>query len=115
MIRIFALAILMVVSVSYGVAQTSKSTKVFAVKGIVVDRKGDPLGFALVYLMDIHSHTLRIKRAGSDGRFNFTVLNAQLDYEIYAERDDLTSEKTLVSGSQKAAVVIVTLKLSRNH
>jgi len=34
---------------------------------------------------------VRMKRVERDGRFTFTVSNAQLDYEIYAELDDSVS------------------------
>jgi hypothetical protein len=42
-------------------------------------------------------------------------LDARLDYEVYAEQDDLVSERVLISGSQKPPEVIIELKLSRNH
>jgi hypothetical protein len=48
---------------------------------------------------------------GRDGRFNIAWLDARLDYEISAEQDDLVSEKVLLSGSQSAAEVVITLKL----
>jgi hypothetical protein len=117
--RTFIIGMVMVFSASFGVAQTPKNqTRVFAVNGSVVDRKGNPFGFALVYLQDTRSRMLRMKRAERDGHFAFTVLNAQFDYEIYAERDDLVSEKVLISGSQKAPEMAVTLKVStkqKNH
>jgi hypothetical protein len=98
------------------VVRTAKGqTGVFAVRGNVVDEKGSAAGFAWVYLKDTHSRTLRIKRTGRDGRFTFTLLNAQFDYEIYAERDDLVSKQVFISNSPIAPKVIVTLKLRRNH
>jgi hypothetical protein len=114
--RTFIIVLIVVFSASSGVAQTPKTqTRVFAVKGSVVDRKGNPFGFALVYLKDTRSRMLRMKRAVRDGHFTFTVLNAQLDYEIYAERDDVVSEKVLISGSRKAPEVVVTLEMSRKQ
>lgn len=114
--RTFIIVMMVVLSASFGFAQTPKNqTRVFAVKGSVVDRRGNPFGFALVYLKDTRSRMLRMKRAERDGHFTFTVLNAQLDYEIYAERDDQVSEKVLISGPQKPPEVVITLKLSRNQ
>lgn len=96
------------------VAQVPKNQQyVFTAKGSVLNRKGNPLGFALVYLKDTRSRILRIKHADRDGHFLFTWLDARLDYEIYAERDDLISEKQLISGSSKAPEVIVNLILSK--
>jgi hypothetical protein len=48
----------------------------------------------------------------------FAWLKTQLDYEIYAERDDLVSEKVFISGPQKAPEVVIALKLNKkkeNH
>jgi hypothetical protein len=112
----FFIAIMVVFNVSFCVAQTPKGqTRVFAVKGSVVDRKGNPFGFALVCLKDTRSRMLRMKRAERDGHFTITALNAQLDYEIYAEWDDLASESVFISGSQKGPEVFITLRLSRNQ
>ena len=58
---------------------------------------------------------VRMKRVERDGRFTFTVSNAQIDYEIYAELDDPVSGQVLVSGSQKAPEVVITMKSSRNQ
>ena len=114
--KISMIAMMVVFSALSGVAQTSKSqTEMFAVKGTAVDTKGNPLGFSLVYLQDTHSRMLRIRRAGRDGHFTFSVLNGQADYEIYAERDNLRSERVLISGSKKAPEVLVTLKLNRDQ
>jgi hypothetical protein len=55
---------------------------------------------------------VRMKRVERDGRFTFTVSNAQIDYEIYAELDDLVPGQVLVSGSQKTPEVTIELKLS---
>ena len=98
-----AAAMMVALSVSICAAQTSKSqTWVFAVKGSVVDKKGSPAGFAWVCLKETRSRILRMKHAGHDGHFSFTLLNAQFDYAIYAERENLVSEKVLVSSYQKA-------------
>lgn len=42
-----------------------------------------------------------MKRAEREGHFTFIVLNGQLDYEIYAEWDDLASERALISVLKK--------------
>ena len=111
-----AAAMMVVLSVSIWAAQTPKSqTVAFAVKGSVVDKKGSPAGFAWVCLKETRSRIFRMKRAGRDGSFSFAFLNARFDYEIYAERENLVSEKVLVSGSQKAPEVIIKLKLSGNQ
>jgi hypothetical protein len=107
---------LVISSASCGIAQTPKSlTSAFTVKGIVLDSVGLPARSALVCLKDTHSRMLKIKHAAPDGHFTFTWLNTKLDYEIYAERDDLVSEKVFISGSQKAPEVVIELKLNKKQ
>jgi hypothetical protein len=107
---------MVVLGASISAAQTPKSQpRIFAVKGTVVGEKGSPAGFAWVCLKDTRSRIFRMKRAGRDGHFSFTFLNVNFDYEIYAEGENLVSEKVLVSGSQKAPEVIVKLKLNENQ
>ena len=117
--RTFIILMMVVSSASSSFPQSPNTqARMFTLKGSVVDRKGNPVGFALVYLKDTRSRLFRMKHAERDGHFTFTLLNAQLDYEIYAEWDDLVSEKVFVSGSQKAPDVMVTLKVTgkqENH
>lgn len=79
--------------------------------GQVIDESGRPIQWGRVYIQDSRAHILKIKPVARDGRFNITWLDARLDYEIYAEQDNLVSEKVLISGSQAAAEVVITLKL----
>jgi hypothetical protein len=115
MSRVFVIAMLLIAGVSLTVAQAPKHTGIFNVKGSALDGKGNPFAFAWVCLKDTHSHILRMKRAGRDGRFAFTMLSARFDYEVYAEQDDLTTEKVLISGPEKAPEVVITLKVKRNQ
>jgi hypothetical protein len=62
-----------------------------------------------------HAHFLSIKPVGRDGRFSLVRLDARMDYEVYAEQDDLVSEKVIISGSQEDAEVILALKLSKEQ
>jgi hypothetical protein len=109
-------AMMMVLGTFICAAQTAKNqAMVFAVKGTVVDDKGSPASFAWVCLQETRSRISRMKRAGRDGHFSFTFLNVHFDYEIYAEREGLVSNKVPVSGSQKATEVTVKLKLNGNQ
>jgi hypothetical protein len=106
------MAMLVISSASVGLARPQKDHKSwFKVIGQVIDGSGRPIQWGRVYIKDSRAHILKIKPVGRDGRFNIAWLDARLDYEIYAEQDDLISEKVLLSGSQSAAEVVITLKL----
>jgi hypothetical protein len=87
----------------------------FKVVGRVLDGNGRPIHWGRVYVKDTHAHFLRINAVAHDGHFSLVGLDARLDYEDYAEQDDLVSEKVLISGSQKAAEVVIALKSSKKQ
>jgi hypothetical protein len=84
----------------------------FKVVGRVLDRNERPIHWGRVYVKDTHAHFLRIKPVGRDGHFSLVGLDARLDYEVYAEQDDVVSKKVLISGSQKTREVMIELKLN---
>jgi hypothetical protein len=103
-------------SASVGLARPQQFHKSwFKVLGRVLDRNGRPIQWGRVYVKDVHAHFLRIKQVDRDGRFSLGLLDARLDYEIYAAQDDLVSEKAQISGSQKTPEVIFELKLHRKQ
>jgi hypothetical protein len=103
---------LVLLSASVSLARPQKDHKSwFKVIGQVIDGSGRPIQWGRVYIKDSGAHILKIKPVGRDGRFNIAWLDARLDYEVYAEQDDLVSEKILISGSQKGTEVVITLKL----
>ena len=117
--RTLVKAMLVALSASISLAQPQKGHKSwFKVVGRVLDGTGRPIHWGRVYVKDTHAHFLRIKAVDRDGHFNLLGLDARLDYEVYAEQDNLVSEKVLISGSQETPEVIVELKLStkqENH
>ena len=107
------IAMLVALSASVSLARPQQGhISWFKVVGRVLDVSGHPIHWGRVYLKDTHAHFLRIKPVDRDGHFSLVGLNARLDYEVYAEQDDLVSEKVLISGSQKTSEVIIELKLS---
>jgi hypothetical protein len=113
------MAMVMALSASVSLARPQKARiSWFKVVGRVLDGNGRPIHWGRVYVKDTRAHFLRIKPVDRDGHFSLVGLDARLDYEIYAEQDDLVSEKVLISGSQKTPEVIIELKLStkqENH
>jgi len=100
-------------SVSFARPQTGHKSW-FKVVGRVLDGNGRPIQWGRVYVKDTHAHFLRINPVDREGHFS-VWLDARLDYEVYAEQDDLVSEKVIVSGSHEASDMVIALKLSKNQ
>ena len=110
-------AAMFVVSIAFiSAAQSPKNQAiVFAVKGKVVNEKGTPASFAWICLEETRSRIFRMKRAGREGDFSFTSLNVRFDYQIYAERDGVVSNKVAIAGFQRAPEITIKLKLNANQ
>ena len=114
--RTLIVAMLVAVSASVSLPRPQKGHESwFKVVGRVLDGNGRPIQWGRVYVKDIHAHFLRIKSVDRDGRFSLGWLDARMDYEVYAEQDDLVSEKISISGSQRPAEVVIALKLGKQR
>ena len=110
------IAMLVALSASVSLARPQKAhISWFKVVGKVLDGNGRPIHWGRVYVRDTNAHFLRIKPVDHGGHFNVVGLDARLDYEVYAEQDDLTSGKILVSGPKKTPKVTITLRLQKKE
>jgi protocatechuate 3,4-dioxygenase beta subunit len=83
------------------------------VRGFVVDASGAPVPNAIVYLKNLHTQSVRTFIAESEGRFRFSGLDPNVDYELYAEHGDLASPHRTISSFDTRPEIVVTLKLVR--
>ena len=114
--RTLVAAVLVALSAYVSLARPQKRHESrFKVIGRVLDGSGRPIQWGRVYVKDVHAHFLRIKPVERDGRFSLGWLDVRLDYEVYAERDDLVSKKVIISGSKKTPEVTIELKLNRGQ
>jgi len=83
------------------------------VRGTVVDKEETPVDSAVVYLKNSHSQDITTHVSGDDGRFSFSGLDLNVDYEIHAEHNGMTSSPRSVSHFDGRKEFVVTLKLDR--
>ena len=83
------------------------------VRGTVVDKDETPVDSAVVYLKNSHSQDITTHVSGDDGRFSFSGLDLNVDYEIHAEYNGMTSTSRSVSHFDGRKEFVVTLKLDR--
>jgi len=84
------------------------------VKGTVVDKKGNLVASAVVYLKDLRARKRRMKPTDRDGQFSFSWVDPSVDYEIYAKRGNSVSEKLPISGSDKRREIVFKLRLDKD-
>lgn len=91
-----------------------KDSQLRTVRGTVVDNAESPVETAVVYLKNAHTQDIITHLSDHDGTFRFSGLDLNIDYEIHAERDGMTSATRSISNFDTRKEFVLTLKLDHN-
>jgi hypothetical protein len=67
------------------------------VEGKVVNKDGEPIGGAVVYLKNSRASGVRTYIADEDGHYRFGELSQDTDYELWAESNSVRSKSRAIS------------------
>ena len=81
--------------------------------GAVVDAHGSPVPHAIVLLKDLKTLQIRSYIAQNDGSYHFYDLSGDINYELRAQSEGLTSASKTVSVFNSHKVVERNLKLNK--
>jgi hypothetical protein len=112
--RTLGLAMLVTLAAAAVYAQGNpkgKESQLRTVRGTVVDNSEIPVETAVVYLKNAHSQDIITHLSDSDGTFRFSGLDLNVDYEIHAEKDGVTSSTRSISNFDTRKEFVLTLKL----
>jgi hypothetical protein len=90
----------------------NEDTGTRSVQGVVTEAAGKPVAGAVVQLKDTKSLQIRSYVTEADGSYHFAGLSTNVEYELEAKKDGVTSgKKTLtVFNTKKAATMNLKLK-----
>jgi hypothetical protein len=88
-----------------------KESQLRTVRGTVVDNSETPVDTAVVYLKNAHTQDIITHLSDSDGTFRFSGLDLNVDYEIHAEKEGVTSSTRSISNFDTRKEFVLTLKL----
>ena len=91
----------------------SPSSKLRGVTGVACDKNDNPIASAVVYLKNVRTLTVRTYITDDKGEYHFSGLDPNVDYEIHAEHDDMTSADHTVSSLDSRKEMNVTLKINK--
>ena len=83
------------------------------VRGTVVDKDENPMASAIVHVKNMRTMAVRTYIADSTGTFRFSGLDPNVDYELHAEHDNLTSNNRTISSFDTRKEIIVPLKVDK--
>ena len=83
------------------------------VRGTVVDKAESPLASAVVHIKNMRTMDVRTYITDDSGTFRFSGLDPHVDYELHAERDNMTSNARTISSFDTRKEIIVPLKVDK--
>ncbi|MGA8407995.1 MAG: carboxypeptidase-like regulatory domain-containing protein [Candidatus Acidiferrales bacterium] len=94
-------------------AQKKAEAQLKTLHGVVIDRNENPVPSSVVYLKNVKSQSVKTYIADETGNYRFSGLDPNVDYEIHAEHDGLTSSTRTVSSFDSRRDIEVVLKLNK--
>ena len=95
-----------------GAAQKKGEQQLRTVHGSVTDKSDNPVPTSVVYLLNVKTQAVKTYIADDAGKFRFSGLDPNVDYEVHAEHEDLMSPTRTVSSFDSRRDIDVVLKLS---
>jgi hypothetical protein len=108
-----ALGLFLLLAAGAGFAYAQNDPGLRTVSGAVLSKGEDPLPNAVVYLKNVRTLTIKTYISSQDGKYRFSGLDPNVDYEIHAEHDDMTSANRTVSSFDSRKDINVTLKVDK--
>jgi Carboxypeptidase regulatory-like domain len=83
------------------------------VRGTVIDKDEKPMVSAIVHVKNVRTADVRTYITDSAGTFRFSGLDPNVDYELHAEHDNLTSNTRTISSFDTRKEIVVPLKVDK--
>jgi hypothetical protein len=85
------------------------------VHGSIVDKNDNPVASSVVYLLNVRTQSVITRITDDTGIYRFSGLDPNVDYEVHAEHNDLTSPTRTISSFDSRRDIEVILKLSHKR
>jgi Carboxypeptidase regulatory-like domain len=114
--RALGIAYLMALILSIALPASAQDQKgdlqLRTIHGTVVDKDENPAPASVVYLLNVKTQSVKTYIADNAGLYRFSGLDPNIDYEVHAEKDNMTSATRTVSSFDSRRDIEVVLKLS---
>ncbi len=83
------------------------------VRGAVLDKAENPVVSAVVYLKNVRTLAIKTYISDRSGEYRFSGLDPNVDYEVHAESESMTSNTRTVSSLDGRKDIVISLKLDK--
>lgn len=84
-----------------------------SVHGIVTDKAETALSGCVVFLKNTRNNTVRSNYTDQSGSYRFSGLDPNVDYEIFAEKEDSKSSTRSISSFDSKKDIVINLKIDK--
>jgi hypothetical protein len=113
---LFPLALIVALGVGASLPSAAQDKKGDAqlrtIRGTVLDKDETPTPSGVVYLLNVKTQAVKTYIADEAGNYRFSGLDPNVDYEVHAEHNDMTSATRTISSFDSRRDVELVLKLS---
>lgn len=114
--RILFLAVLLCLATAAAIAQDpKKESQLRTVHGIVQDKSDNLVGESIVYLKNTRTSIVRTSYTDSSGKYRFSGLDPNVDYEVHAEKESSKSATHTVTSFDSRKDITLNLKIDRKR
>jgi carboxypeptidase family protein len=111
---IVGIALLCLIAVSPGFAQSSKhEAQLRTVRGVVIDKSDSPITASVVFLKNSRTNTVRSYITDEQGNYRFSGLDPNADYDVHAEKDGAKSQSHNVSSFDGRKDIVLNLRIDK--
>ena len=83
------------------------------VRGAILDKAENPVSSAVVYLKNVRTLAVKTYISDRSGEYRFSGLDPNVDYEVHAESESMTSNTRTVSSFDSRKDIVISLKLDK--
>ena len=90
-----------------------KESQLRTVHGVVLDKSDNALSESIVYLKNDRTNVVRTLYTDASGKYRFSGLDPNADYEVYAQKGDSKSATHNVTSFDSRKDITLNLKIDR--
>jgi hypothetical protein len=110
---LFLAAILALASVTAIAQDAKREAQLRTVHGVVLDKSDNPISESVVFLKNTRTNVVRSSYTDNTGKYRFSGLDPNADYEIHAEKEDSQSVTHTVSSFESRKDITLNLKIDK--
>ena len=96
-----------------GAQDKRREAQLRTVRGTVLDKEENPITGGVVFLKNVRTQNVRSQYSDDDGKYRFSGLDPNVDYEVHAEHREQTSQRRTVSSLDGRREIILHLKVDK--